>query len=487
MSTSFASAAPGTQHEENQVSPVSRIIAGWIDLFIVGLLAVPAMIGEIIALGNRGEPLGVMYFALWAVTILAWIIYAVTLLSMLAKKGSSPGTSLFKYRVVNHEKPDEYPGYGKAAIRLTVGAVSWLLCCGLGTLILAVTIALAKDGRGLHDKIAGTAAVKRRSTPSQTANDAAGDAPARPFGFDVSATGANAGSQDSAAATAWESSSSAHGTASPAAIPYEWEASGSPSQSEEISQQSQPWQQHSGEAWQQTVPAQWEPNADVPSTTPGANSGAVSDAKEPSSADAEGSQVPVHGVNEAVEMQGEPAAPETALGNKDASSHCWYEASRTEVASDDVGNVPEVHTDPERTEFISPVSHAESIENEDAPTVMRPAVVAAQGFTLEFEDGTTLELEGGETSVIGRNPQAREGEQALSFLDETRSMSKTHAFIDVRGDQISVQDAGSTNGTAVVHADGSETSVSTTESVTIEPGAKLRFGDRVATIKERRA
>ena len=92
-----------------------------------------------------------------------------------------------------------------------------------------------------------------------------------------------------------------------------------------------------------------------------------------------------------------------------------------------------------------------------------PAVPVAAGldrpWTLALADGRSFSVRS-RSVLVGRRPQTDDpGVQALAVEDSTRSLSKTHARLDLVGDTWHVTDAGSTNGVVVTTADGQETKV----------------------------
>jgi hypothetical protein len=92
-------------------------------------------------------------------------------------------------------------------------------------------------------------------------------------------------------------------------------------------------------------------------------------------------------------------------------------------------------------------------------------------WLLSLDDGRRFDLMS-RTVVIGRRPSAAEpGVQALAVADDTRTMSKTHARLDLVDGVWYVTDLGSTNGVMVPGQDGTE--------VEIEPGRSTACGGRV--------
>ena len=85
--------------------------------------------------------------------------------------------------------------------------------------------------------------------------------------------------------------------------------------------------------------------------------------------------------------------------------------------------------------------------------------------------------------VIGRNPAAP-GEEVLFVLkDTTRSVSKTHLSIDGTGDEVTVTDLGSTNGSAILREDGSRESLVPNAPTVLPAGAQVTLGDRTLSVE----
>jgi uncharacterized RDD family membrane protein YckC len=85
--------------------------------------------------------------------------------------------------------------------------------------------------------------------------------------------------------------------------------------------------------------------------------------------------------------------------------------------------------------------------------------------------------------VIGRNPSGGQDEALFVLKDDTRSVSKTHLRIDGTGEDITVTDLGSTNGSAIVRADGTRESLVPNSSTVLPDGASLAIGDRTLTVE----
>ncbi|MEV7693876.1 DUF5684 domain-containing protein [Microbacterium sp. NPDC089189] len=92
-------------------------------------------------------------------------------------------------------------------------------------------------------------------------------------------------------------------------------------------------------------------------------------------------------------------------------------------------------------------------------------------WALVLPDGNPLELTG-DTVVLGRRPvpvHSAPGAQLVTVVDDTRTVSKTHALLRRRADAWMIGDLGSTNG-VVVLVDGAE--------VEVAPGADQEVTER---------
>jgi hypothetical protein len=102
---------------------------------------------------------------------------------------------------------------------------------------------------------------------------------------------------------------------------------------------------------------------------------------------------------------------------------------------------------------------------------------APQAFSLRFADGTRHPLD--RSILLGRGPAARPDwpeARLLPVVDPDKSVSKTHAGIRVRGDELRVEDLRSTNGVTVVHTDGSVSVVESGVPLTVAAGDTVSLG-----------
>lgn len=99
-------------------------------------------------------------------------------------------------------------------------------------------------------------------------------------------------------------------------------------------------------------------------------------------------------------------------------------------------------------------------------------------------DGRTVPVEG--LLYLGRNPVAAAGHQGahvLSLDDSTKSVSKTHAMLELDGDELWVHDLDSTNGVWVVPEGAEAIEVTPGQRVRVPAGADLELGDVVIQVE----
>lgn len=132
----------------------------------------------------------------------------------------------------------------------------------------------------------------------------------------------------------------------------------------------------------------------------------------------------------------------------------------------------------EQTRLIPGEESPEDLEQTRITAVPAPAV---KKLCLTVDDGTELLVE--KAAVIGRNPAAADGAEQLVLKDGTRSVSKTHLRIDDSGEDITVTDLGSTNGSTIVHEDGSRETLHPDAATILPLGAQLTLGDRALSVE----
>ncbi|WP_368497790.1 RDD family protein [Herbiconiux sp. A18JL235] len=88
--------------------------------------------------------------------------------------------------------------------------------------------------------------------------------------------------------------------------------------------------------------------------------------------------------------------------------------------------------------------------------------------------------------VLGRDPVSPSNDPRdilIALTGDTLSVSKTHLEFDVEPGGVWVSDRGSTNGSAIVRADGAELQLEPGERITLENGDRVRVGTRYFTVE----
>ena len=144
-----------------------------------------------------------------------------------------------------------------------------------------------------------------------------------------------------------------------------------------------------------------------------------------------------------------------------------------------------------RAEPSAPVAEptpvAEPVEAPAPPTA--PTAVAAPAPRLAWRlvlpgGGDPIYLDG--TVLVGRNPAASVDWPTATLLgvaDSTRSVSKTHAVLEVDGDDLWVHDLGSTNGVYVVASEDEVVEVVPGTRAPLAAGVDLELGDYVLRVE----
>ena len=120
-----------------------------------------------------------------------------------------------------------------------------------------------------------------------------------------------------------------------------------------------------------------------------------------------------------------------------------------------------------------------------APTPAPAGPAPAPAATLVMDTGQRIALVAPRT-LLGRAPVAVapwEEADTVPVTDPDRSISKTHLAVLLDGDRLSVRELGSTNGSAVVGADGARTTLLMGQDVVVPDGARIELGDRSFTVE----
>ena len=144
--------------------------------------------------------------------------------------------------------------------------------------------------------------------------------------------------------------------------------------------------------------------------------------------------------------------------------------------------MPPVPPPPAAPEAAAAGAPAAAIDED--PTVARTALPRA-GATLVMDTGQRIALVAPRT-LLGRAPVAVppwDKADTVPVIDPDRSISKTHLAVLLDGDRLSVRELGSTNGSAVVAADGARTTLLMGQDVAVPDGARVELGDRSFTVE----
>jgi hypothetical protein len=113
------------------------------------------------------------------------------------------------------------------------------------------------------------------------------------------------------------------------------------------------------------------------------------------------------------------------------------------------------------------------------PTVLPQAQSSLPGpWRLQFDDGQRMRVEG--TLVVGRDPaqiDVRPHAERIAVVDPGKSVSKTHALFELDDGALTITDLHSTNGVAIVDADGAETVLPGGGTHALRVGARVYLGD----------
>lgn len=106
-----------------------------------------------------------------------------------------------------------------------------------------------------------------------------------------------------------------------------------------------------------------------------------------------------------------------------------------------------------------------------------------QRWTLTLPDGR-VELVT-ERIIIGRHPELQPlipFAKLIPVADPTRSVSKNHACFSLSGNNLIVEDLGSTNGIIVRRPDGHEHDIGAHGQFELEDGSTVELGDVIITV-----
>lgn len=129
---------------------------------------------------------------------------------------------------------------------------------------------------------------------------------------------------------------------------------------------------------------------------------------------------------------------------------------------------PGIAAAPPPARIVEPIAPPPPLFGEPpAPPEPGPFIVPTVDITVPPSPSSTpawhLVIEGGRTFqlvrprvLLGRDPVGRSGEQEIVVVDPTRTVSKTHALLELVDGVWQVTDLGSVNGVALLHPGRSE-------------------------------
>ena len=181
----------------------------------------------------------------------------------------------------------------------------------------------------------------------------------------------------------------------------------------------------------------------------------------------------VLGVNRG--SDGRPAATEDAA----ASAAPGVIDAAPGLATPRVGSAPTPA--PAREAAPAPAPELVPAPAREAAPAPTPEPAPSPRWGLRFDTGETVAVTG--PLLMGRDPDpaSAPGAEPHRLLDESRSLSKTHAILTPTAHGLEVVDRGSTNGSAVVRA-GVETAAVAGVALAAAVGDTVRLGDRLAEV-----
>ncbi|GAB2546521.1 RDD family protein [Brachybacterium huguangmaarense] len=439
-----------------EVAGIGPRLGAWlIDGVISTLVAVPFVIGIVMIAEQASASLvaqiltgvGVALIAAWAIVSL-WLLGA---------RALSPGLAILGLRVVR-ARTGRTLGFLRALGRSVVFGLPFV------AFVSAVMILVdSRTRRGLHDRAVDAIAldVRRSRNPLLARPDdyaRAGDehyvprspVPVRAHAKLITRPGSPWG-LDESGESAWDA---------PAAV-----ATGEGAVIERS-----PWEPSTGEMHRSSAPsassAAEPPAAEAPAVEAPATD---SVAQAPAPWTAPPAPPRAEAADPVAPTGPEPVALSPALAPAPSPSPAWTEPA------------------PSAVEPWPPHEHAVPDEDDGDDDLDRTRIAARPlrarriALTLDGED----EREVGSVVVLGRNPSPEgpaAGAEAVALADSTRSVSKTHLLLEVRGGAVVATDLGSTNGTAVV--DGEERRLLTPhEARELGAAAVLALGDRTLDVR----
>ena len=130
-----------------------------------------------------------------------------------------------------------------------------------------------------------------------------------------------------------------------------------------------------------------------------------------------------------------------------------------------------------------PTFGGEDLDGTKLSTSIPVGAVPPGTVTLLFDTGESYVIAG--HGVLGRDPVSpygAAGDMLVQIGGDTRSISKTHIEFEVQPGSLWMTDRRSTNGSAIVRADGIESPLTPGQRMTVRSGDRVRVGTRVFTV-----
>ncbi|MEQ6897834.1 FHA domain-containing protein [Microbacterium sp. KR10-403] len=113
----------------------------------------------------------------------------------------------------------------------------------------------------------------------------------------------------------------------------------------------------------------------------------------------------------------------------------------------------------------------------------QPSSRGTQTVLFAFDTGQRLEAPVPCAVVLGRHPSPlEEGDLVITVDDPQRTVSSTHARLEIGVDDAWVTDLGSTNGSDLITEDGAAKRLVAQQRALVEDGTRVRIGDRALTM-----
>lgn len=119
-----------------------------------------------------------------------------------------------------------------------------------------------------------------------------------------------------------------------------------------------------------------------------------------------------------------------------------------------------------------------------APVAPVSEATAHGPWVLTLADGQRFQVGG--SLVLGRDPSAvavRPHAALVPVVDPAKSVSKTHAVIDLEGAELSITDLHSTNGVLVTSEQGLARDLAPGERVVLQPGDRVELGSFLVAVE----